>query len=123
MMGTMLTWPTRRRSRQGGWRRSVIVEAPRAARTLRTRLMRDMERQPWPERPSITDDRSEPRSFQGPVHPFGSLATTVVNPLRNPTEAHGFASRSFDRFAFSRMNSVQPLSNPRSGTGACQTDA
>ena len=76
------------------------------SRVARTQEKQDLERQPWPERPSITDDRSEPRSFQGPVHPFGSLATTAVNPLRNPVEAHGFASRPFDRFAFSRMNDV-----------------
>ena len=107
MKRIMVTWPNRRRlCRREGWRRSVIS---RVARTLEKR---DLERQPWPERPSITDDRSEPRSFQGPVHPFGSLATTAVNPLRNPALAHGFASPPHGGFAFSRMNSVHASAEP-----------
>ena len=99
MMGIEKTGPNRRRSRRGSWRGPVLGGVEK------TLVRKDMER-PWPERPPYSDDRSGPCRFQGPVHPFGSLATTAVNPLRNPVEAHGFASRPFDRFAFSRMNDV-----------------
>jgi hypothetical protein len=99
MIGSDKTGPNRRRSRQRGWRGPVLGGVEK------TLVWKDMER-PWPERPPYSDDRSGPCRFQGPVHPFGSLATTAVNPLRNPVEAHGFASRPFDRFAFSRMNDV-----------------
>lgn len=37
---------------------------------------------------------------QGPVLPFGSLATTIANPLTSATLAHGFASQPRDWFAF-----------------------
>jgi hypothetical protein len=37
---------------------------------------------------------------QGPVLPFGSLATTLANPLTFAKLAHGFASQPRDWFAF-----------------------
>lgn len=51
--------------------------------------------------PASEDAGTRVQAFwKGPVHPFGSLATTTADPLKSTALAHSFASQPHDWFAF-----------------------